>query len=217
MKRFTICFVLASLLCVSLQTQAQDVKKKVKDDKVKMKKDEAKMPTSQAINVANVDTSNQMPDMSNMSVSSNAGKGEMLPYTATYSSQFEMADAAISKMILELWKDWDDNNFSRHADYFADTVTMIFTNGQVVKGKENLLNSATQHRGSLASAKSVVDAWLSTRSVDKDEKWVAIWGSETDTNKDGKESTMRIHEIWKFNKDGKVDFMQQYTGQMPGM
>jgi hypothetical protein len=49
------------------------------------------------------------------------------------------------------------------------------------------------------------------RSVDKNEDWVALWGTETDTFADGKIQKRDIHEIWRINKDGKVDFMKQFT------
>lgn len=214
MKKLSAFLLIISLLFVSFSTQAQDVKKKTKDDKMKMKKDDAKMKMDNMKNT-NMDTMSNMS--SNMSVSSNAGMGDMLPYKAQYSSQFEMGDPAKSKMILELWKDWDDNNFSRHANYFADTVSMTFPSGEMVKGKDSVLASATRYRGSLASVKSTVDAWISTRSIDKNEDWVCIWGSETDVDKEGKSTTTHLHEIWRINKDGKVDYMQQFAGKPPKM
>ena len=50
------------------------------------------------------------------------------PYTANYSSDFKMGNPAHAKMILELWKDWDDNAFDRH-NYFADTGFLFFRGG----------------------------------------------------------------------------------------
>jgi hypothetical protein len=49
------------------------------------------------------------------------------------------------------------------------------------------------------------------KSVDRNEDWVAIWGTETDTYTDGKTDKKDIHEIWRINKDGKVDFIKQYS------
>ena len=60
------------------------------------------------------------------------------PYTANYSSNFQIGDPANSKMILELWKDYDDNAFDRH-DYFADTAVMFFPDGSMVRGKDSIL------------------------------------------------------------------------------
>jgi hypothetical protein len=45
--------------------------------------------------------------------------------------------------------------------------------------------------------------------TDKDENWVAIWGSEIQTDMKGKVDTVSLQETWRFNKAGKVDFMFQ--------
>ena len=57
-----------------------------------------------------------------------------VPYVADFSSSFKMGDATYSNIILNLRKDWDDNQLTRH-DYFADTVTM-WPDGSVTHGKQ---------------------------------------------------------------------------------
>ena len=166
---------------------AQD-KVKVKDDKVKVKDDNGKMK----MKGANANT--------------------MYPYKANYSSNFAIGNPAHSKIILDLWKDWDDNAFDRH-DYMADTVVMFFPDGTMSKGKAATLEGAMKYRGGMTSAKSTIDAWIPLKSTDRNENWVAVWGSETDTWADGKTETRDIHEIWRFNKDGKVDWMKQFTAK----
>jgi hypothetical protein len=47
--------------------------------------------------------------------------------------------------------------------------------------------------------------------MDRNENWVALWGTETDTYPDGKTSKREVQEIWRINKDGKVDFMKQFS------
>lgn len=132
------------------------------------------------------------------------------PYTASYSSNFRVGDPMNSKMILELWKDYDNNTFDDH-DYISDTAVMFFSDGSMVKGKDALLDGVKKHRGSLTNVSSTVDAWVPLKSVDKNENWVAIWGTETNTGADGKVEKKDIHEIWRINKDGKVDFMKQFV------
>ena len=134
-----------------------------------------------------------------------------MPYTVTYSSKFVMGDPAHSKMIMELWKDYDDNAFERHANMFADTAMIFLSDGQVIKGVDNMMAAVKQHRSSLASVKSDVHAVMSLRSVDRNENWVAIWGTENTTGKDGKTSSFELHEIWRLNKDGKVDVIRQFA------
>jgi hypothetical protein len=135
----------------------------------------------------------------------------VMPYTVTYSSKFVMGDPANSNLIMALWKDYDDNAFDRHADMFADTAMIFLSDGQVIKGRDNMMAGVKQYRGSIASVKSDVHAIMSLKSVDRNENWVAIWGTEHDTWKDGKTTSVELHEIWRLNKDGKVDVIRQFT------
>lgn len=133
-------------------------------------------------------------------------------YTAAYSSNFKIGDPSYSAKILTLWKDFEDNTLDKHADMFSDTVTMMLSEGMVVKGKADNLAGAKAFRSSLNNYKVTVEAWVSLKSVDRNENWVAIWGTEEYTDKDGKAIKRRVHEIWGFNKDGKISIMMQYEG-----
>ena len=177
-----------------MKDKASDTKVKDKDEKFKAKDDENKIKVK-------ADDANQ--PMGAMTMSD-------LPYTANYSSSFTIGDANNSKMILELWKDWDDNMLDRH-DYFADTIVMITSSGEMLQGKSAVSEAGKKFRGGMTSAKSTLDAWIPLKSVDRNENWVAIWGQEDDVYADGKKEKREIHEIWRINKDGKVDFMKQWT------
>lgn len=138
-----------------------------------------------------------------------------MPYVAAYSHKFEMSDPARARKVLELWKDYDNNAFDLHKSYFADTVSMYMADGRVIKGVDSLMTKMKAYRSSLTSAKSTVDVWMSLRSIDKNENWVAVWGTEEDIAKDGKKSVVHLHEVWRFNKAGKVDMMMQFAAASP--
>src|ERR1700736_6261669 len=78
-------------------------------------------------------------------------------YTASYSSSFAIADPSYSEKILMLWKDFENNTLDKHIDMFADTVTMMFANGAMVKGRTENLSGAKQYRSSLKSYKAALD------------------------------------------------------------
>jgi hypothetical protein len=136
------------------------------------------------------------------------------PYTAGYSSDFQMGNPVYARKVLELWKDYDDNTFENH-DYFADTAVMFLSNGMVIKGKDSIYTGAKNARASMSNVTSTVDAWVPLKSVDKNENWVAIWGTEISTGSDGKVEKEDLQEIWGFNKDGKVVFMKQFASKVP--
>ncbi|MEO7294089.1 MAG: hypothetical protein ABIW34_13350 [Ginsengibacter sp.] len=204
MKRIVISSCLFLFMLTANQVMAQD-KVKEKEDKTKIKDDNYKEKIKdEKIKIKDGDSKIKMKNDNGMMMD--------YPYTANYSSKFAMGNPAHAKMILDLWKDWDDNAFNRH-DYMADTVVMFFPDGTMAKGKQQTMEGAMKYRGGMTSAKSSIDAWMPLRSTDKNEDWVAVWGSETDTWADGKTETRDIHEIWRINKDGKVDFMKQFTAK----
>jgi len=137
------------------------------------------------------------------------------PYTAEYSSHFEIGNPKYSRMILELWKDWDNNQLEMHQDYFSDTITFQSPTGEVAKGKDKVMANGKQYRDMFTNVKSSLEVWIPLRAVDKNQDWVAVWGREEDTDKDGKVTTNMIQEVWGFNKDGKIVFYRQYLAKPP--
>lgn len=131
-------------------------------------------------------------------------------YKAAYSSSFKMGDQALANKILELWKDWDDNMLDRH-DYFADTVVMMFADGTTLKGKKENMEAAKKYRGGMKSVVSTIHAWVPMYSVDRKENTVLVWGTEANTMADGKVENRDIHEVWWFNKDGKITALRQWV------
>jgi len=176
-------------MLISFSSQAQEANKpkddKVKKEEMKMEKEEAKM---------------EKKDMNHS-------------YAAGYSSSFEIGNSAYANKIVDIWKDWDDNMLDRH-DYMADSLVMELSNGMKIKGKQANLEGAKQHRGSMKAVKTTIHAFVPLRVKDKNEDVVCIWGEEENTMADGKIEKKPIHEVWWFNKDGKIYYMRQWEVNM---
>lgn len=138
-----------------------------------------------------------------------------LPYTAMYSSKFQMGSSKYSRLVLNAWKAYDDNTLDNIANFVADSITATFPDGTVIKGKENFLNGIKAYRSGFSAVKSDVDAWLPVKSLDKGDDLVCIWGRETETKNDGTVQKSDLHEVWAFNKDGKVVYLRQFAAQAP--
>ncbi len=143
------------------------------------------------------------------------GQSGSFPYKPSYSSSFEIGDPAHARMVLQLWKDYDENSFDRHADWFADTAVIYLANGDIVKGRDSMLAGVKKYRSSIARVKTTLHAWMSLRSTDRKENWVALWATEEDTSKDGTTTAVSLHEVWRINKAGKVDQILQYAQEVP--
>lgn len=137
------------------------------------------------------------------------------PYQPTYSSSFEIGDPAQARMVLELWKDYDENALDRHASWFADTAVIYLASGEVVRGLDSMLAGVKKYRSSIAKVKTTLHAWVSLRSTDRKENWVALWATEEDTSKDGTTTAVSLHEIWRINRAGKIDEIRQYAQEVP--
>ncbi len=136
------------------------------------------------------------------------------PYTASYSSSFEMGDPQHAKIVLDLWKDFDNNTLDNGIGSFADTVTMQFPDGSIMKGPRDTILAATKgYRSQFASVTSTVDAFVALKSTDKNQNWVNIWGKEVRVDKKGKKDSSQLMESWMLNDQGKIAFMLQYAAK----
>lgn len=139
-------------------------------------------------------------------------------FTPAYSASFVMDSAKNAETVLALWKDWKDGDLSKSRSHFADTVAFFMADGTSMSGPtDSMMKNMQNYRNSFKSMGVVVDAIFATKSTDKDENWVAVWGVEMPTDMNGKTDTVSLQETWRFNKEGKVDLMFQASrkGMLP--
>jgi hypothetical protein len=140
----------------------------------------------------------------------------MYPYTASYSSQFEVGNSDYSLTLLKLYKAWDNNTIGNEAGSFADVDTLIFSDGTILAGsRDSVIAASKRVRSTMGDVHNDVIAWMPLKSIDRNENWVAIWTKEVRTAADGKKDSTYLHEVWRFNKDGKVDLMNQFEQKSP--
>jgi|SRR5690242_6688312 len=134
-------------------------------------------------------------------------------YPVEYSSDFTIGDPKYAQMVLELWKDYDNNTFDNHKDYFADSVTMDFSGMNISGTRDSIVAGAKAHRSSLKNSTSSVEVVTTLKPKGKDETWVCVWGKEVDTHDNGKIDSIYLQENWMFNKDGKIAYMSQFEAK----
>jgi hypothetical protein len=143
---------------------------------------------------------------------------DMHGFTPTYSASFVMDSARNTETVLALWKEWKDGDLSQSRSHFADSLALFFADGTNMVGPtDSLLKGMQQYRSSFKSMGVLIDAVFAVKSTDKDENWVTVWGVEIQTDSKGKTDTVSLQETWRFNKQGKADFMFQATrkGMLP--
>lgn len=112
----------------------------------------------------------------------------VMPLKASYSSSFTISDNAKNEqLVLQSYKDWEDNNLKNAPAYLADTVTMDFSSGKhLTATRDGIVKDWQNFRDSLTSVKVDVLAVTNLHSTDKNADWVGVWYKETDTYKTGK-------------------------------
>jgi hypothetical protein len=137
-----------------------------------------------------------------------------LPYKAGYSSDFTMGNMENAKMILLLYKDFENQVWTKDG-WFADTVTVIIPNGTVIKGKDSVLNAFKKQRAGLSSTSFTMDAIIPLKSQDRDQDWVALWGHQQMTLADNTAGSTSVdfQTIWGFNREKKIVYVHFYEAQ----
>lgn len=134
-------------------------------------------------------------------------------YTVSYSSSFEIGDPKQSETILALYKAWDDGNPAAEKDAFADSVELSFGDGNGMNvSRDSALAAVTAWRQNYSSVKTSVYTVLPVKGTGMDESWVCIWAKEVHTEKaSNKTDSIELQENYRFNKNGKINWMLQYS------
>jgi hypothetical protein len=134
------------------------------------------------------------------------------PYPIIYASEFKIGSIAHAMIVLELWKDFDNNTLDKGTEVFAEQVRMDFADGTSFSGnREDFMTIMKQQRKTFSSFKSSIDAIVSLQPEGKDESWGNVWGSQTGVTTAGVTSTVLINENWMFNSNGKVSYIRQFS------
>lgn len=134
-----------------------------------------------------------------------------IPYTASYSTSFEIGDPAhVTTIVQGSWKDWEDNNLDNMNNWVADSIVAYHSDNKVVNGRDSLIARWKRGRAMYTSSKPTIDAAMCVRATDKNENWVLVWATEVTSKADGSVDTVSVMETWRINKDGKADLLYQF-------
>jgi hypothetical protein len=137
------------------------------------------------------------------------------PYKVLYKN-LALGNSAFSQKVLQAWKDYDNNMLDNSVAIFDDNVEATLPDGSTIKGKENFIKAMKDYRNIFSAVNSEVHAVTTLKTPDDPEHDIAlIWGVETDTKKDGTIQKTAYHEVWFFNRAGKVSGFHQFAAAIP--
>jgi hypothetical protein len=133
-------------------------------------------------------------------------------YTLAYETNYTIDNNANSETVLSLYRDWDNNTLANSKASFADSVMLVLSDGTIINGaRDSVFSAMANFRNMYTTVKSSVHAILGAKATDKGEDWVMIWAREVHTDNSGKTDSTELQETWRFNKNGKVDVLYQYS------
>ena len=142
------------------------------------------------------------------------------PYKAAYSSDFSIGDANHAKMVLDLYKMWEDNKVDEMKTLLADSVSIDFPDGNKFNDNtaDSMINFAKQFRKTLSSVKVMFDGWMPIHVNDTKEDYVLVWSRDYNTDMSGKVDSIRAHAYFLI-KNNKIrswsEFQQKLTPPPP--
>jgi hypothetical protein len=137
-----------------------------------------------------------------------------VPYKVQYGS-WSLGDPQNVKMMLDMYKNWDDNKIDVVAAACADTFRLDNPNGyHVTLTKATILDSLKKWRNMSTSLSSDIIVALPLHSPDKNEDWVCIWCVNHWTDKKGKTDSSFSNDNWQI-KMGKIAYMTSLEQHFP--
>jgi hypothetical protein len=134
------------------------------------------------------------------------------PYPIQYSSDFKIGGIDHASILLDLWKDFDNDTLDQGTHVFADEVRMDFADGTSFKGNRyDFINVMKQQRSTFKAFISQIDAIVSLAPQGKDETWACVWGKQISETKDYVHAETLINENWMFDAAGKVSYIRQFS------
>jgi hypothetical protein len=132
------------------------------------------------------------------------------PYEAIYTSAFEPGKQKQTETVLQIWKEWETGSLPRLDSLFADSLSLILP-GEIIRGKkEEILKQYQKKREVYRDMQCYIDAWLPLRARDANEDIVLIWGRQDGTTTSGRRDYLVLHQVWRYNTDGKIFSLTEY-------
>jgi len=137
------------------------------------------------------------------------------PYKAAYSSDFSMGDPNHAKMVLDLYKMWEENKVDDMKTLLADSVNIEFPDGNKFADNtvDSVINFAKQYRKTLKSVTAQLDGWMAVKSNDKKEDYVLTWSRDYTTDMSGKTDSTRTHAYFLI-KNNKIRSWSEFQQKL---
>lgn len=132
------------------------------------------------------------------------------PFSPRMDVDFEKGNKEYANTVLNIWRGYQSGNISGFVKYFADSLG-LYLSDQLLQGKrEDVLKIYQDKRARLAILQAHVEYWQPVLVKNKNEHWVLLWINQEGTDKNKKLDSWSMHQVWKFNEEGKIYSVQEF-------
>lgn len=132
------------------------------------------------------------------------------PYPAIYTESYAPGKARQAAIVLDFWKELEHGDVRKSRPAFADTVFLALPELVFRGPADSVLSLLHQRRRQYADVQLFVDSWMPVHANDPDEDLVLLWGRQDGARLTKGRDYHVVHEIWRFNKAGKIKALNQY-------
>ena len=124
------------------------------------------------------------------------------PYKAVISSDMSIGKPEHAKMVLDMFKAWEEGRMDSMRSMLADSVEVTFSDGMVFKGSaDSLLAFGKQMRANYSDSNTTLFAWVPVHLNNTNEDYVLVWGNDYLTDKAGKIDSTAGHSYWQIENN----------------
>ena len=126
-----------------------------------------------------------------------------LPYKMQY-VDWSFGDANNTKLVLDMYKAWEDNRIEDAVKAFGDSTTYDFHDGTMARTvKASALDTFRVWRSAISKMSYDIITAIPLRNKDKNEDWVSVWANAKWTAKDGKTDSAMHNGNWHI-ENGRI-------------
>ena len=132
------------------------------------------------------------------------------PFSSRLDLDFLEGNKQYSNIVLNIWRGYSSGNLLSYREHFADSIKLVLHDETISGGTDSILKVLQLRRDQLSTVQAHIDFWQPVYEREKNEHWVLLWVSHEGTRHDKKLDSYSLHQIWKFNDEGKIFFMNEF-------
>ena len=132
------------------------------------------------------------------------------PFQPVHSNETEKGKDALARIVLDVWRNYETGNVVAQKKNFADSVRIIFPDKILDGTRDMVIQQLQSKRTGYSNMQCFVYSWKAVHVADTNEDLVWVWGLYDGTTTKGERDYAIVHEIWRFDRNGKIRELEQF-------